>query len=174
MTNLLQKTSCQILRFYKADIIPELAYTLNEDGQSYSVTGIGTWTDPVLVIPDTYHGLKATTIAYRAFYECSALTSIILPDICPRRQRSLASKMVSTQSYTYPNTRKKLQKQKPRLMPRFFGMLHRFRYGFFNIRTFSTGSHSMMEMSAFVSTSSAEIISTSRFIALYAFVSLMP
>lgn len=44
-----------------------LAYTLNEDGESYSVTGIGTFTGSELVIPATYKGLPVTEIASMAF-----------------------------------------------------------------------------------------------------------
>ena len=43
-----------------------MAYTLNSDGASYSVSGIGTCTDTNLVIPDTYEGLPVTKIGDRA------------------------------------------------------------------------------------------------------------
>ena len=61
-------------------IPPELTYTLNDDGQSYSVTGMGTWMDPVLVIPPEHKGLPVTSIAENAFHGCEALTGIVIPD----------------------------------------------------------------------------------------------
>ena len=57
-----------------------LEFTLNEDGQSYSVTGIGTCTDTDVVIPSKYNGLHVTMIADNAFYGCTPLTSITISD----------------------------------------------------------------------------------------------
>ena len=57
-----------------------LAFELNEDGQSYSVVGIGTCTDTDVVIPSEYKGLPVTSIGDSAFMDCSLLTSIVLPD----------------------------------------------------------------------------------------------
>ncbi|MFI3229653.1 MAG: leucine-rich repeat protein, partial [Bacillota bacterium] len=80
-----------------------LAYTLNSDGISYSLAGIGSATDTDIVITNTYDGLPITAIsssAFRensniksvtigenvtsigsyAFRECSGLTSIVIPD----------------------------------------------------------------------------------------------
>ena len=80
-----------------------LDYKLNEDGQSYSVSGIGDCKDRVLVITPVYDGLPVTGI-YRitsvgrenlssvvipdsvtsigdyAFYGCTGLTSIVIGD----------------------------------------------------------------------------------------------
>ena len=57
-----------------------LKYSLSEDGQSYSVTGIGTCEDTDLVIPDTYEGLPVTSIGERAFYNRDSLTSVTIPN----------------------------------------------------------------------------------------------
>ena len=57
-----------------------LEFTLNADGTSYSVTGIGTCTDTRLIIPSTYNGLPVTSIGYEAFYECYTITSVIIPE----------------------------------------------------------------------------------------------
>ena len=57
-----------------------LEYTLNSDGQSYSVTGIGTCTDTDIVIPDTYNGLPVTKIGNSAFKNNKSLTSINIPN----------------------------------------------------------------------------------------------
>lgn len=55
-----------------------LEFALNSDGQSYSVTGIGTCTDTEIVIPDTYEGLPVTSIGKQAFRDCSNLTSVVI------------------------------------------------------------------------------------------------
>ncbi len=59
-----------------------LAYTLNADGESYSVTGIGTCTDKDIVIPSVYNEKPITSIGNRAFDSeyCKVLTSIAIPD----------------------------------------------------------------------------------------------
>ena len=55
-----------------------LEFTLNDDGQSYSVTGIGTCTDTDIVIPSEYNGLPVIGIGEYAFEDCKSLTSIEL------------------------------------------------------------------------------------------------
>ena len=57
-----------------------LEYTLNDDGVSYSVTGIGTCTDTDIVIPTEYKGLPVTTIGEYAFCDCTNLTSVTIGD----------------------------------------------------------------------------------------------
>ena len=57
-----------------------LEFTLNSDEESYSVTGLGTCTDTDVNIPDAYKGLPVTSIGGNAFYGCSVLTSIVIPD----------------------------------------------------------------------------------------------
>ena len=57
-----------------------LAFELNEDGQSYSVVGIGTCTDTDVVIPSKYKGLPVTAIKEGAFSECLQMHSIYIPD----------------------------------------------------------------------------------------------
>ena len=57
-----------------------LAYQLNRDRQSYKVMGIGECTDTELVIPQVYNALPVTSIERYAFYGCSGLTSITIPD----------------------------------------------------------------------------------------------
>ena len=57
-----------------------LEYELNEDGESYSVIGIGTVEDSEIVIPSEYNGLAVTEIADSAFYYCRGLTCIMIPD----------------------------------------------------------------------------------------------
>ncbi|MGM9632670.1 MAG: hypothetical protein ACI3XL_06240 [Eubacteriales bacterium] len=53
-----------------------LEFTLNDDGATYSVTGLGTCADTDIVIPKAYEGKPVTGIGWRAFYDCSGLTDI--------------------------------------------------------------------------------------------------
>ncbi len=57
-----------------------LEYTLNNGGQSYSVTGIGTCTDTNIVISSTYENRPVTKIGDWAFGGCYSLTSIEIPN----------------------------------------------------------------------------------------------
>ena len=55
-----------------------LEYSLNSDGNGYTVTGIGTCTDKELIIPSEYDAKPVTSIGVRAFYNCTGLTSITI------------------------------------------------------------------------------------------------
>ena len=55
-----------------------LEYSLNSDGQSYSVTGIGTCEYANIIIPSTYENKPVTHISNYAFYWCKNLTSITI------------------------------------------------------------------------------------------------
>ena len=57
-----------------------LEFTLNDNGESYSVSGIGTCTDTDIIIPATYDGLPVTGVSDQAFYKRAKLTSITIPD----------------------------------------------------------------------------------------------
>ena len=58
----------------------ELAYTLNEDRESYSVSGLGTHTGKKVVVPETYNDLPVTGICEKAFFNNEIIQSIIIPD----------------------------------------------------------------------------------------------
>lgn len=64
--------------------IPEpsvgLDYKLSEDGEFYSVVGVGTCKDDVIVIPEEYEGVAVKKIAANAFELCVSIREIILPD----------------------------------------------------------------------------------------------
>ena len=58
-----------------------LSYSVNSDNVTCTVTGIGTCTDKDIVIPGkTANGYKVTSIGEYAFYGCSELTSVTIPD----------------------------------------------------------------------------------------------
>ena len=56
-----------------------LEFKLNDDGKGYTLVGIGTCTATEIVI-DGHKGLPITSIGDWAFYKCSSLTSITIPD----------------------------------------------------------------------------------------------
>ncbi len=56
-----------------------LTYSLNADGASYTVTGMGTCTDTVVVIPARYQAYPVTRIGDRAFKDQTAVTAFGLP-----------------------------------------------------------------------------------------------
>lgn len=58
----------------------ELAFTLNEDGESYAVAGIGSYTGTDVTVPSTYDNKPVTIVARRAFDNCKNLTSVTLPN----------------------------------------------------------------------------------------------
>ena len=57
-----------------------LSYTVHSNGTTCTITGIGTCTDTEIYIPEMVDGYKVTTIGERAFYNCSNLTSVTIPD----------------------------------------------------------------------------------------------
>jgi len=73
-----EQCGAYILRFEKEGT-EGLAYTLNEDGASYTVKK-GTVTGGDVTIASSYNGLPVTAIGGLAFYNCINLTSIDIPD----------------------------------------------------------------------------------------------
>ena len=57
----------------------DFGFKLNEDGDSYSVINYA-GSSAEVVIPDTYKNLPVTSIGRHAFYECTSLTKITIPD----------------------------------------------------------------------------------------------
>ena len=57
-----------------------LAYVVNDDGKTCTITGLGIVTDTEITIPVQIDGYKVTAIGEKAFAECSELTKISLQD----------------------------------------------------------------------------------------------
>ena len=81
-----------------------LKFTLNNDGLSYSVTGIGTCTDTDVVIPDTYEGLPVTSIGNGAFTQCTSLTNVVIPDSVTNIDRWAFSYCTNLESIVIPDS----------------------------------------------------------------------
>jgi len=89
------------------DIIVEskgLAFELNDDGESYKVTGIGTCADTKLVIPAQYEGKSVTSIGDYAFRDCDSLTSIEIPNSVTSIGRYAFVRCDSLTSVEIPNS----------------------------------------------------------------------
>ena len=56
-----------------------LSFKLNSDGNSYSVSGLGSCTDRKLVIPDSYEGLPVTGIDNYMFRHIPGISSVRIP-----------------------------------------------------------------------------------------------
>ena len=57
-----------------------LAYTVNADGITCTITGLGTSTDTMIVIPSYIDGYKVTIIGSGAFSSKSTITSVVMQD----------------------------------------------------------------------------------------------
>ena len=57
-----------------------LLYEFDDSSKTFTVTGIGTYTNAHLVIPKTHNGYPVVAIGERAFEYCSKLTSVTIPD----------------------------------------------------------------------------------------------
>ena len=57
-----------------------LDYTLSDDGSYYIVTGIGTYDDYNLIIPEEHEGKPVKDIEAGAFYDCLDIITVTIPD----------------------------------------------------------------------------------------------
>lgn len=56
-----------------------LAYTVNDNGKSCAITGIGSCTDTHVIVPEMIDGYAVVEIATRAFYDCKGIKEITIP-----------------------------------------------------------------------------------------------
>ena len=81
-----------------------LAYEINGDGVTCTVTGMGDCTDTKLVIPTTIDGYTVTSIGEEAFLRCTGLTSITIPESVTSIGSSAFSGCTSLASITIPSS----------------------------------------------------------------------
>jgi hypothetical protein len=62
------------------DPLDYLVFTLNEDGESYTVTGCDESIDAIMEIPATYNGKPVTAIGEKAFYCCINMKGVVIPE----------------------------------------------------------------------------------------------
>ena len=81
-----------------------LRYTLDTNGTSYTVTGIGTCTDTDIKIPPTYNEKPVTGIGDQAFDDCRGLTSVTIPNSVTSIGDSAFCGCTSLTSVTIPDS----------------------------------------------------------------------
>ena len=81
---------------------PGLEYIQNADG-TYTVTGIGTCTETDIVI-GIYNNRDVTAIGWKAFYECTSLTSVVIPEGVTSIGNSAFYRCLSLTSVELPNS----------------------------------------------------------------------
>ncbi|MCD8041192.1 MAG: leucine-rich repeat protein, partial [Clostridia bacterium] len=95
---------CTICGYVKVDGSVGLEYTLSDDETYYIVSGIGTCTDTDIVIPSTYKGLPVAEIGDVAFWECTSLKSVTIPDSITAIGRYTFGWCTSFTSITIPDS----------------------------------------------------------------------
>jgi len=81
-----------------------LAYTLNDDKESYSLSGIGTATETEIKIPSNHWGLPVTAIATKAFYNNSTINKVVIPDSVTSIGEEAFEMCTKLTSVTIPNS----------------------------------------------------------------------
>ena len=74
------------------------------DGEQYELTGIGAATSCDIIIPSYYGRLPVTSIAPRAFFGCTNLTSVVVPDTVTTIENSAFNRCTNLTSVTIGNS----------------------------------------------------------------------
>lgn len=82
----------------------KLSYSLNYDGTAYFVSGIEVGANKSIVIPSTYEGLPVISINDRAFYNCSSLVNVTIPNSITSIGGNAFYGCTSLESITLPNS----------------------------------------------------------------------
>ena len=81
-----------------------LTFTLSKDGKSYSVTDCKVSASGKLAIPATYKNKPVTSIGALAFYKCTKLTSVTIPDGVTSIGDSAFFRCTKLESVTIPDS----------------------------------------------------------------------
>ena len=81
----------------------ELTYSLINNKTEYEISGY-TGTPDVVDIPSTYNGKSVTSIGSDAFYECTSLTSVVIPDSVTSIKQAAFMHCTSLTSITIPDS----------------------------------------------------------------------
>lgn len=81
-----------------------LEFELSGNEDSYTVIGIGDCKDTTLRIPSTYKGLPVKSIGPSAFYDCDALTSVVIPNGVTHIEEHAFLGCTSLADITVPNS----------------------------------------------------------------------
>ena len=85
-----------------------LTFTLNNDGESYSIIDCDEFAEGELIIPKIYNGLPVTNIGEEAFSHCGRLTSVTIPDSVTSISRGAFFSCLSLLSVSLPKGIKKI------------------------------------------------------------------
>ncbi len=79
-------------------------FTLNSDGNSYTLSGCDSSYIGALTVPSTYNGKPVTSIGFAAFCDCSNITSVVIPDSVTSISNKAFYGCTNLASVTIPNT----------------------------------------------------------------------
>lgn len=71
--------NCTVCNFHFEDTAG-LDYELNDNENGYILTGIGSVTDNIIRIPETYNDLSVISIKSKVFYHNEKIAYVIIPD----------------------------------------------------------------------------------------------